>query len=165
MVLLPPCALQHYWSNGRLFPRPYSEVASHATEDAFRSGDQIAGYTQLIERAHAAGLKIILGTIPPAEGAVTDGLPVIGDLPVGIDVMHGTPKARRSRDAVNAWIREQQLGDGVVDFDACLEDPDRPGHLAAGYNSGDNLHPSPAGYAAMALCVDLDLFRTPGNRP
>ncbi|HEX4895899.1 MAG TPA: GDSL-type esterase/lipase family protein, partial [Solimonas sp.] len=29
----------------------------------------IAGYEQLIERAHAAGLRIVLGTIPPAEGA------------------------------------------------------------------------------------------------
>lgn len=126
--------------------------------------DMIAGYTQLIGRAHAAGKKIVLGTIPPAEGAVTDGLPGIGDLPVGIDVMHGTPEARRSRDAVNAWIREQKLSDGVVDFAACLEDPDNPGYLAPEYNSGDNLHPSPAGYAAMAQCVDLDLFRIAGHR-
>jgi lysophospholipase L1-like esterase len=129
------------------------------------AADMIAGYTQLIDRAQAAGKKIILGTIPPAEGAVSDGLPVIGDLPVDIDVMHGTPAARGSRDAVNAWIREQRLSDGVVDFDACLEDPDNPGYLATEYNSGDNLHPSPAGYAAMADCVDLDLIRIPGNGP
>lgn len=121
--------------------------------------DMIAGFMALIDRAHTAGLKITLGTIPPAEGAVTDGLPVVGDLPVGIDVMHGTPEARQSRDAVNAWIREQQLSDGIVDFDACLEDPENPGYLAPEYNSGDNLHPSPAGYAAMAQCVDLDWFQ------
>ncbi len=125
--------------------------------------DMIAGYMELIERVHAAGMKITLGTIPPAEGAVTDGLPIIGDLPIGIDIMHGTPEARASRDAVNIWIREQQLSDGIVDFDACLEAPENPGYLAPEFNSGDNLHPSPAGYAAMAECVNLDLFRTSAN--
>lgn len=127
--------------------------------------DVIAGFTQLIDRAHAAGKKLLLGTIPPAEGAVTDGLPVVGGLPADIDLMHGTPAARRSRDAVNAWIRGQRLSDGVVDFDACLEDPQRPGYLAPEYNSGDNLHPSPAGYAAMAACVDLNLFRDGAKTP
>ncbi|MEX1666551.1 GDSL-type esterase/lipase family protein [Zhongshania arctica] len=125
--------------------------------------DMIAGYIELIEDIHAAGMKITLGTIPPAEGAVTDGLPLIGDLPIDIDVMHGTAEARASRDVVNAWIRTQQFSDGIVDFDACLEDPEKPGYLAPEYNSGDNLHPSPEGYAAMAECVNLDLFRTPGN--
>jgi lysophospholipase L1-like esterase len=125
--------------------------------------EMIAGLAELVERTHAAGLKIILGTIPPAEGAVTDGLPVAGGLPVAIDVMHGTQAARQSRDAVNEWIRGQSLSDGIVDFDACLDDPDNHGYLAPEYNSGDNLHPSPAGYAAMAQCVDLDLFRTPAS--
>ncbi|WP_420429075.1 GDSL-type esterase/lipase family protein [Algiphilus sp.] len=119
----------------------------------------IAGYTQLIERAHEAGLKIILGTIPPAEGTVIDGLPVVGRLGLPIGIMHGTAEARQSRDAINAWIRAQTLSDGIVDFDACLEDPLRPGYLAPEYNSGDNLHPNPAGYRAMADCVDLDLLR------
>ena len=90
-------------------------------------------------------------------------MPLIGDLPIGIDVMHGTAEARASRDTVNLWIRTQELSDGIVDFDACLEDPENPGYLAAEYNSGDNLHPSPEGYAAMAECVNLDLFRTPDN--
>lgn len=123
--------------------------------------DLIAGYTDVIQRIHAAGMRVILGTIPPADGAVIDGLPIVGpilgQLPLGI--MHGTAQAREARDAVNAWIREQTLSDGMVDFDACLEDPNRPGYIAPEYNSGDNLHPSPAGYAAMAQCVDLELLR------
>ncbi|MCQ8895009.1 GDSL-type esterase/lipase family protein [Limnobacter humi] len=114
----------------------------------------IAGYKELIARAHRAGLNIVLGTIPPAEGAVTEGLLV------PLRVMHGTEQARRGRDEVNAWIRQQTLSDGVVDFATCLEDPKRPGYLAPQYNSGDNLHPTPAGYAAMAQCVDLRLFQT-----
>jgi len=119
----------------------------------------IAGYKQLIERVQAAGMKIVLGTIPPAEGTATDSLPVVGALPLPVGVLHGTAEARQSRDEANAWIRQQALSDGVVDFDACLEDPERPGYLAPEFNSGDNLHPSPAGYAAMADCVDLELFR------
>lgn len=109
----------------------------------------IAGYKKLIAQARIAGLKIILGTIPPAEGALTELLPVL----------HGTGTARRSRDEANAWIRTQNLSDGVVDFAQCLEDKNRPGFLAVEYNSGDSLHPNPAGYAAMAECVNLNLFK------
>lgn len=120
--------------------------------------EMIAGFEELIQRVHAAGLQIVLGTIPPAEGTITEGLPGASELPVGIPLLHGTAAAREGRDAVNSWIRQQTLSDGVVDFDACLEDPERPGYLAEEYNSGDNLHPNPAGYAAMADCVDLNLF-------
>ena len=109
----------------------------------------IAGYQELIAKARNAGLKIILGTIPPAQGTVTELVPVL----------HGTTAATRSRDEANAWIRSQHLSDGVVDFEKCLEDKNRAGFLAEEYNSGDNLHPNPAGYAAMADCVNLNLFR------
>lgn len=125
----------------------------------------IAGLTELVDRVQTAGMKVVLGTIPPAEGAIIEGLPLLGDalntLPIG--VLHGSAAARQARDAVNAWIREQNLSDGIVDFDACLEDPERSGYLAPEYNSGDNLHPNPAGYAAMAHCVNLDLFTSSDN--
>lgn len=127
--------------------------------------DLIAGLQMLILRVQNAGLKIILGTIPPAEGTLIEGLPAAGSLlaGVGLGVMHGSAEARAGRDAVNAWIREQALSDGIVDFDACLEDPQRPGFLAPEFNSGDNLHPSPEGYAAMAQCVDLNLLTPNGT--
>lgn len=119
----------------------------------------IAGFTTLVQRMQAAGLKIVLGTIPPAEGTVIAGLPIplVNALPIGIQ--HGSDAARQSRDTVNAWIRAQTISDGIVDFDACLSDPQRPGYLDPAFNSGDNLHPNPRGYAAMADCVDLQLFR------
>ena len=119
----------------------------------------IAGYTRLVQRVHAAGLKIVLGTIPPAEGTVIEGLPVplVNTLPIGIQ--HGSDAARRSRDGANAWIRSQTISDGIVDFEACLSDRRRPGYLDPAFNSGDNLHPNPRGYAAMAECIDLQLFR------
>ena len=125
-----------------------------------KADDLIAGLQTLILRVKAAGLSIILGTIPPAEGTLIEGLPALGPQlgGFGVSVMHGSAQARAGRDAVNTWIRQQSLSDGIVDFAACLEDPERPGYLAPEFNSGDNLHPSPAGYAAMAQCVDLNLF-------
>ena len=114
----------------------------------------IAGYKELIAKAKNAGLKVILGTIPPAEGTVTELIPVL----------HGTAAARVARDEANAWIRSQTMSDGVVDFEECLEDKNRKGFLAPEYNSGDNLHPNPAGYAAMAECVNLNLFKNESER-
>jgi len=114
----------------------------------------IAGYKELIAKAKNAGLKVILGTIPPAEGTVTELVPVL----------HGTAAARAARDEANAWIRSQTMSDGVVDFERCLEDKNRTGFLAPEFNSGDNLHPNPAGYAAMADCVNLNLFKNESER-
>ena len=37
--------------------------------------------------------------------------------------------------------------------------PRPPTKFSAAYNSGDNLHPSDAGYKAMADAVDLKLFK------
>lgn len=43
----------------------------------------------------------------------------------------------------------------MVDFDAAVRDPAQPGRLLPAYDSGDRLHPSSAGYAAMAGAVKL----------
>ncbi|WP_370263900.1 GDSL-type esterase/lipase family protein [Limnobacter sp.] len=126
-----------------------NDFGNPKTGQAPTSEQLVEGYKQLIARAQRAGLKTIVGTIPPAEGTVTELVPVL----------HGTAAARLARDQTNAWIRSQTLSDGVVDFAACLEDPLRPGYLAPQFNSGDNLHPNPAGYAAMAECVNLNLFK------
>jgi len=117
----------------------------------------IEGLKQLVAKAHAADLNVLLGTLPPAAGAVTGTLPF--GLSDTINVMHGTAEATRSRAVVNEWIRQQNLSDGIVDFERCLQDPANPAYLLPEYNSGDNLHPSPAGYQAMADCVDLGLLR------
>jgi lysophospholipase L1-like esterase len=46
----------------------------------------------------------------------------------------------------------------VVDFDKLLADPSHPAQLLPAYDSGDHLHPSLAGYRAMAQAVPLTLF-------
>jgi lysophospholipase L1-like esterase len=46
-----------------------------------------------------------------------------------------------------------------VDFDKVTADPAHPERLRAEDDSGDHLHPSPAGYRAVADAIPLELFR------
>ncbi|WP_369059731.1 SGNH/GDSL hydrolase family protein [Caulobacter sp. 73W] len=103
--------------------------------------DLINGYRQIIARAHARGLKAIGATIPPYEGA-----------------NYFTEGGEATRQAVNTWIRTSKAFDGYADFDAATRDPANPRRLRAEFHSGDWLHPSDAGYAAMAGAVDPRLF-------
>jgi len=102
----------------------------------------IAGYKQIIARAHARSLKIFGATILPYQG-------------FGAWTAMGEAK----RVAVNQWIRTSGAFDGVIDFDAVLRDPATPARFAPQYDSGDHLHPGPAGHEAMGDAVDLALFR------
>ncbi len=63
------------------------------------------------------------------------------------------------KEEVNGWLRTSDLFDGCVDFDKALRDPSDPRKFLAAYDSGDHLHPSKAGYEAMADCIDLSIFR------
>ncbi len=107
--------------------------------------DIIAGYTRLIDQAHAAGARIWLGTITPAANSIVDGTVT-------------APDSERNRQQINTWIRGQHLADGVADFDAALRDPADPSTLLPAYASVDNLHPNLAGYQAMANAVDLGML-------
>lgn len=102
----------------------------------------IAGTKQIIARAHARGLTIFGGTILPFEGA-----------------LYFTEAGEAKRQAVNDWIRTSGAFDAVIDFDAAIRDPSNPRRMLPAFDSGDNLHPSDAGYQAMAEVVDLKLFR------
>jgi hypothetical protein len=46
----------------------------------------------------------------------------------------------------------------VIDFDRALRDPAQPERLLPTYDSGGHLHPSPAGYRAMAAAIPLADF-------
>lgn len=101
------------------------------------SADEIiAAYKQIIERAHTAGLKILMGTILPFKGFPLSG--------------YWSPENEAKRQTINAWIRSSDLHDGFVDFDAAIRDPADPQRMLAVYDGGDGLNPSAAGYARMA---------------
>jgi lysophospholipase L1-like esterase len=107
------------------------------------SAEQItAGLQQLIEEAHAKGVKVLLGTITPFKGAAS-----------------WSEEKEIRRQAVNRWIRGRQDVDAVVDFDRALRNPADPAALDPLYDGGDHLHPGNAGYAAMADAIDVRELR------
>jgi len=77
---------------------------------------------------------------------------------------HGFPEQDDKRKALNEFIRASGLFDGVIDFDKATLDP-QTGGLKAQFvpesttgGPGDKLHPNRAGYLAMGVAIDLDLF-------
>jgi lysophospholipase L1-like esterase len=100
-------------------------------------------YEQIIIRAHTHGIKVFGATLTPF---------------VGSSYYHPGPATEADRQAINEWIRTPGHFDAVVDFDKTIHDPQHLERLSAAYDSGDHLHPSPAGYAAMAEAVPLSLF-------
>ncbi|HEX5422760.1 MAG TPA: SGNH/GDSL hydrolase family protein [Candidatus Acidoferrales bacterium] len=102
-----------------------------------------AAYEQILARAHAHGIEVIGGTITPFVGSA---------------FYHPGPNTEADRQAINQWIRASGHFDAVIDFDKVMRDPAHPDRLNPKLECGDHLHPSPAGYAAMADAIPLSLF-------
>ncbi len=118
-----------------------------APDDKEPTADEIiAGYQQLITRAHLHGLRIIGVTLTPFGDSFA-GTPFEG---------YYSEQKEKIRSAVNEWIRTSGEFDGVIDFDKAVRDPAKPTHIQAKYDKGDHLHPNPAGYQAMAESIDLN---------
>jgi lysophospholipase L1-like esterase len=99
------------------------------------------GLRQLVSRAHARGVKVIGTTMGPAWG------------------FRGYENIDSKRLAYNQWIRTVGITilDGLIDFDAVLNDPSNPSHMLPLYLT-DGIHPNNAGHQAMADAVNLNLF-------
>jgi lysophospholipase L1-like esterase len=114
-----------------------------------------AGYRNLIQMAHARGVKIFLGTLTPFTGshAIYGG-------------NFGTAHGESLREALNTWIRTSHAFDGIIDFAKVIQNPYDPLYFNPAYNSYDsslnsydNLHPNVVGYEAMARAINLALLR------
>lgn len=103
----------------------------------------VSAYEQILERAHAHGLRVIGATILPDTGS---------------DYYHPDAASEADRQQVNAWIRSAGHFDAVVDLDKLTADPQNPTRLRPAYDSGDHLHPGPAGYKAMGEAFAPSLF-------
>ena len=120
-----------------------------------------ASLTNMVQQANAAGVRVILATLPPSEYCTTTpGLvptaanPYLGDINPGPENPGST-----QRRAVNTWIRNTAISlPGVVaiaDFDAALVDPNHPDFMIPNLNSGDNFHPNGPGYGVQSAAIPL----------
>jgi hypothetical protein len=131
-------------------------VALGTNDLLYRTADEIvAGLAELVERGHAAGLRVVGATIPPFAGARAAGMCADTEPP-------GMAREGRRVD-VNRHIRGEDgaapVGfDAVVDFDAVLRDPEEPARIACRFSIFGLSHPSAVGHAAMGAAVDLDLL-------
>jgi len=112
-------------------PLPYPPTAE----------DVIAGYQQIIARAHAHHIVVYGATLLPYKGAA-----------------YYSDAGEEIRQTVNEWIRSSRAFDSVIDFDAVIRDPSSPLSLNPAYSSNDHLHPNDEGYKLMGDSISLDLF-------
>jgi lysophospholipase L1-like esterase len=104
--------------------------------------DLIAAYNQMIDRAHAEGIRVYGATLFPFGGSFYD-----------------TADREAARKTVNEWIRNSGRFDAVIDLDVALRDPENLLCLLPAADTGDHLHPNETGHWMIAEAVDLVLFR------
>jgi lysophospholipase L1-like esterase len=121
-------------------------AASTAAAQDFVYNQLIQAYEQIITRVHTFGIPVFAATITPFSA------------PNSTIQAYSTPEREVTRQRVNQWIRTSGKFDAVLDFDKVVRSPANQSMLADQYNSGDYLHPSPAGYQAIANSFDLNLF-------
>ncbi|MER5582866.1 SGNH/GDSL hydrolase family protein [Streptomyces asoensis] len=101
--------------------------------------DMIAGYREILRRAHAAGRCVVGATVAPFKGW-----------------SEWDPAAESVRQDVNAFIRDSGEFDAVTDFDRVLRSPYDHERILPFFDGGDHLHPDDKGMQAMADAVDLE---------
>jgi lysophospholipase L1-like esterase len=124
----------HLAQEGNVSQADIDTLVTHLTE----------AYQQIIDAAHASGLKIIGATLTPFWGSEY--------------YTEQGEQFEAARQKVNAWIRERGQFDAVVDFDKATGNPAQPDRFLPAYDSGDHLHPNAAGYKSMAGAINLRWF-------
>lgn len=109
--------------------RPWSDLPS--------AEELIEGLRNYIRIAKDKNIRVILGTILPIKGWRTYA-----------------SFRNELRKEVNAWIRNTDEADAVIDFDEIMRDPSDPDQLNPSYDSGDHLHPNLAGHKEMAKAAE-----------
>jgi len=103
----------------------------------------ISAFKQMIDSAHAKGIRVYGATLLPFGGSFYD-----------------SPDHESAANKVNEWIRSSGEFDAVIDLNTALSDPENPTHLLPAADDGDHLHPSETGHRMMAEAVDLTLFKS-----
>lgn len=110
--------------------------------------DVLVQLRQATARFHAANIPVFGGTLSP--WSCTDGWsPWKGA---------NAPTEEQHRLRVNWEIRNRQVYDAVIDFDAMLRNPQNATEQFPDYRGRDCVHPNPTGMLAMARGFPIDVF-------
>jgi lysophospholipase L1-like esterase len=121
---------------------PTSPAAQAAVYDSLTQA-----YGQMAALIHAHGIPVFGATITPFSAPSNfTGQP------------YSDPEREKTRQKVNAFIRTSGVFDAVVDLDKMLADAKIPSQLDPRWDSGDYLHPGPAGYQHVADQFPVDIF-------
>ena len=131
-----------------------------------KSAATVEGYlTTMISKSAAAGVRVVLATLPPSEYCsgnpdAANGLVPTAANPYAGDLSPGPENSGSvQRRMLNDWIRNTASSlPGVVaiaDFDKALLDPNHPDFMIPNLNSGDNFHPNGAGYGVQSTAIPL----------
>src|SRR6185437_5851229 len=99
------------------------------------------GLAQIAAQAHQHGILVFGATLTPYGNCTC-----------------ATPEGIAVRHELNHWIRTTQAFDNFIDFAKATRDPAHPEQYLPAYDSDDHVHPSKAGYQAMANAIDLTIF-------
>ncbi len=114
------------------------------------ANEVIEGYEQAIAAAHAAGIRIVAVTLLPRASNPREPW-------TGAD--------QAQLEQVDNWIRTSGAFDGVIDLAPVVADVYNgacsPNILFPPYDSGDHLHPNPAGDTAMGNAIEGAVLELP----
>jgi lysophospholipase L1-like esterase len=129
-----------------IFYEGTNDITGNAT-----TAQLIAGTQEIIDRVHARGIPIFVGTVVPRGRPA----PLTG----------WTGPMEKVKVEFNHWLHTQANVDGIVEFGALLAGPivtGSDGTPAESYwdawNCSDYTHPNKSGYEAMGKLIDLSLF-------
>lgn len=120
-------------------------MKSDSPENKLTVDELTLAASQLVQRAHEHGVQVIGATLLPFGAANGSTKP-------------GWQRAQEVLSQYNDWVRHSGVFDAVADFNHAVADPNAPQSMQSRYDSGDHVHPSDAGYDAMAHAVDLSIF-------
>jgi lysophospholipase L1-like esterase len=103
----------------------------------------IAAFEQMIDDAHANGIKVYGATIMPFGGCT----------------FYYNDYREAARQIVNQWIRSSGRFDAIIDFDQIMRNPADTLSLLPAADTGDHLHPNEIGHQMMGKAIDLNLFK------